>query len=136
MTKNEAIKKKAAELLKDGAVFAFGLSERDHGADIYPTEMKLIPQRDGTYKANGEKYYIGNANVAPMVSNFGRITDPKGRISGVKDKSDYVFFVANYSKKNYDLVKNVVSSQNYVGYYALRDYVINESDILSKGADA
>jgi acyl-CoA dehydrogenase len=136
MTKNEAIKKRAAQLLKDGAVFAFGLSERDHGADIYSTEMKLIPQRVGTYKANGEKYYIGNANVAPMVSTFGRITDPKGRISGVKDKSDYVFFVANYSKKNYDLVKNVVSSQNYVGQYGLRDYVINESDILSKGADA
>jgi acyl-CoA dehydrogenase len=136
MTKNEAIKKKAAQLLKDGAVFAFGLSERDHGADIYSTEMKLIPQRDGTYKANGEKYYIGNANAAPMVSTFGRITDSKGKITGVKDKSDYVFFVANYSKKNYDLVKNVVSSQNYVGQYALRDYTITEADILSKGADA
>lgn len=98
--------------------------------------MKLIPQADGTYTANGEKYYIGNANVAPMVSTFGRITDPKGRISGAKDKSDYVLFVANYSKKNYDLVKNVVSSQNYVGQYALHDYAITEADILSKGADA
>lgn len=136
MSKNEELKKKAAQLLKDGAVFAFGLSEREHGADIYSTEMKLIPQADGTYTANGEKYYIGNANVAPMVSTFGRITDPKGRISGAKDKSDYVLFVANYSKKNYDLVKNVVSSQNYVGQYALHDYAITEADILSKGADA
>lgn len=136
MSKNEALKKRAAQLLKDGAVFAFGLSEKEHGADIYSTEMKLIPQRDGTYKANGEKYYIGNANVAPMVSTFGRVTDPKGEISGAKDKSDYVFFVANYSKKDYDLVKNVVSSQNYVGQYALRDYAVTEADILSKGAEA
>jgi acyl-CoA dehydrogenase len=136
MSKNEKAKKRAAQLLKDGAVFAFGLSEREHGADIYSTEMKLVPQAEGTYRANGEKYYIGNANVAPMVSTFGRITDSKGKISGVKDKSDYVFFVANYGKKNYDLVRNVVSSQNYVGQYALRDYAITESDILSKGADA
>jgi len=136
MSKNEELKKKAAQLLRDGAVFAFGLSEREHGADIYSTEMKLIPQADGTYRANGEKYYIGNANVAPMVSTFGRITDLKGRISGAKDKSDYVLFVANYSKKNYDLVKNVVSSQNYVGQYALHDYTVTEADILSKGADA
>jgi acyl-CoA dehydrogenase len=136
MSKNEQLKKRAAQLLKDGAVFAFGLSEREHGADIYSTEMKLIPQADGTYKANGEKYYIGNANAAPMVSTFGRITDAKGRISGVKDKSDYVFFVANYSKKNYDLVKNVCNSQNYVGQYALRDYAVTEADILSKGVNA
>jgi acyl-CoA dehydrogenase len=136
MSKNEQLKKKAAQLLEDGAVFAFGLSEREHGADIYSTEMKLIPQADGTYRASGEKYYIGNANVAPMVSTFGRVTDPEGRIAGVQDKSDYVFFAANYSKKNYDLVKNVVNSQNYVGQYALRDYMVTEADILSKGANA
>nr|MDO8082867.1 acyl-CoA dehydrogenase [Candidatus Freyarchaeota archaeon] len=136
MSKNEGLKKKAARLLKEGAVFAFGLSEREHGADIYSTEMKLIPQADGTYKADGEKYYIGNANVAPMVSTFGKITDAEGRISGTRDKSDYVFFVANYSNKNYDCVKNVCNSQNYVANYALRDYSITEADVLSKGVDA
>jgi acyl-CoA dehydrogenase len=136
MSKNEGLKKKAAQLLKEGAVFAFGLSEKEHGADIYSTEMKLIPQADGTYKANGEKYYIGNANAAPMVSTFGRITDAKGRISGTRDKSDYVFFVANYNNNNYDLIKNICNSQNYVANYALHDYPITEADILSKGVDA
>ena len=29
--------------------------------------MSLVPQPDGTYLANGEKYYIGNANLARMV---------------------------------------------------------------------
>ena len=61
MSANEALKEKAAQLLLDGEVFAFGLSERLHGADIYSTEMTLSPQDDGTYLANGEKYYIGNA---------------------------------------------------------------------------
>ncbi|MCK4688324.1 MAG: acyl-CoA/acyl-ACP dehydrogenase, partial [Candidatus Lokiarchaeota archaeon] len=80
MSKNEEAKKKAARLLRDGAIFAFGLSEQAHGADIYGTEMALTPQEDGTYRANGEKYYIGNGNEAEMVSNFGKFADKDGNI--------------------------------------------------------
>jgi acyl-CoA dehydrogenase len=123
---NEALKHRAARLLEDGEVFAFGLSERQHGADIYATEMSLAPQADGSYLANGEKYYIGNANVAPMTSTFGKLS-PSG---------DYVFFVADYRKKGYDLIKNVTNSQSYVGNFALHDYPIGEADILSRGQAA
>ena len=56
-----------------GGVFAFGLSEKEHGADIYSTDMMLNPQGDGTYKADGDKYYIGNGNEAALVSTFGKI---------------------------------------------------------------
>lgn len=124
MSQNEALKQKAARLLQEGAVFAFGLSERDHGADIYSTEMSLAPQPDGSYLANGEKYYIGNANAAPMVSTFGKLGD------------EYVFFTADYRQKEYDLIKNVTASQNYVGQYKLSDYPIAEDEILSLGQNA
>src|SRR4030042_5231602 len=40
MSPNEAAKQRAARLLRDGAVFAFGLSERAHGAAVYSTEMR------------------------------------------------------------------------------------------------
>ena len=90
--------------LKEGHVFAFGLSERAHGADIYSTEMALTPRSDGTYRANGEKYYIGNGNIAEMVSTFGKIAGT----------DEYVLFSANYRHKNYELVKNIVNSQSYV----------------------
>ena len=126
MGDNEEQKKRAARLLKDGQVFAFGLSERDHGADVYSTEMSLTPQPDGSYLANGEKYYIGNGNIAEMVSTFGKMAD----------SGDYVFFVANYSHKNYELVKNVVNSQSYVADFILKDYPISENEILSKGQSA
>ncbi len=36
---NDAARRRAAELLDDGAIFAFGLSEKAHGADIYSTDM-------------------------------------------------------------------------------------------------
>ena len=47
MSRNEEAKQRAARLLKDGAMFAFGLSERQHGADIYSTEMTLTPSPTG-----------------------------------------------------------------------------------------
>lgn len=126
MSLNEDAKQRAAQLLRDGAVFAFGLSERAHGADVYSTEMRLTPHGDGTFRANGSKYYIGNANKAEMVSTFGKMSD----------SGDYVFFVANYQKKEYELIKNVVASQNYVGEYALADYPVREADILERGQEA
>ncbi len=126
MSKNEKMRKKAAELLQSGSVFAFGLSEREHGADVYSTSMTLKDNGDGTYVANGSKYYIGNANAADMVSTFGHI----------ENTDDYVFFVANYQNPNYDLVKNTVNSQNYVGEYRLVDYPISEDDILERGSEA
>ncbi|PJB81252.1 MAG: acyl-CoA dehydrogenase, partial [Acidobacteria bacterium CG_4_9_14_3_um_filter_49_7] len=110
MSDNEIAKQKAARLLKEGAIFAYGLSEKEHGADIYSTETKLTPVDEGNYLANGEKYYIGNGNEAAMVSTFGKVDDGSG---------DYVFFVTNFEHKQYELKKNVVSHQEYVANFAL-----------------
>ncbi len=123
---NEGLKRKAAQLLEDGAVFAFGLSERQHGADVYATEMVLTPQADGTYRANGEKYYIGNGNEAPMVSVFGKIAG----------SDEYVFFSADYRDPRYRLIQNVCDSQSYVANFGLQDYPVTEADILSRGQAA
>ena len=73
MGTNEAVKKKTAKLLAEGGIFAFGLSEKSHGADLYSSEMLLIPQDDGSYLARGSKYYIGNGNCAALVSTFAKI---------------------------------------------------------------
>ena len=42
-SENEAARRRAAELLDGGSIFAFGLSEQAHGADIYSTDMVLTP---------------------------------------------------------------------------------------------
>ena len=73
MSRNEELKRRAGRLLEDGGIFAFGLSEREHGADIYSTEMTLTPVGEGRYVANGRKYYIGNGNAAALVSTFGKL---------------------------------------------------------------
>jgi acyl-CoA dehydrogenase len=124
MSRNEAVKRRASQALKDGGIFAFGLSERAHGADVYSTEVRLTPTGEGTYTASGRKYYIGNANKAAMVSTFGRLGD------------DYVFFVVDPAHEKYECVQNVCNSQNFVGEFALHDYPVTDADILVRGQDA
>lgn len=129
MGKNEAVKKKTAELLANGGVFAFGLSERTHGADLYSSEMVLVPQGDGSYLARGSKYYIGNGNCAALVSTFAKI----------EGTGEYVFFVVDPKHEKYECVKKIDTSgvrQAYVAEYALHDYPITEADILSRGEHA
>ena len=125
MSKNQAIRERTAKALENGGIFAFGLSEKTHGADIYSTDMVLTQDGDG-FRANGRKYYIGNGNEAAIVSTFGRIDGT----------DDYVFFAADPRHANYHLVKNVVASQNYVSEFELRDYPVASADILHRGRDA
>lgn len=126
MGENEDVKQKTAGLLENGEIFAFGLSEKEHGADIYASDMTLTPQPGGGYLANGRKYYIGNANQAAIVSTFGKLAD----------SGDYVFFAVDSQHPRFELVKNIVNVQSYVAEYALHDYPVAEADILSRGKDA
>ncbi|MFW9921235.1 MAG: acyl-CoA dehydrogenase [Candidatus Thorarchaeota archaeon] len=134
MSKNEEVKRKTAHLLKEGGVFAFGLSEKEHGADIYSSEMFLKTVGEGKYEARGSKYYIGNGNVASLVSIFGKTdvpSDPEDTKYG-----SYVFFVADSQHEKYECVRNLVAVQSYVAEYKLNDYPITTEDILSTGRDA
>src|SRR6202022_4650353 len=128
---NIKAKERAAEQLEAGGVMAFGLSEREHGADIYNTDMVLTPSEEEgvVFRASGEKYYIGNGNVAGMVSVFGRRTDVDGA-------DGYVWFVAESGHENYQLIDNVVHGQMYVSNFRLSDYPVREEDILCTGPDA
>ncbi|WP_033263520.1 acyl-CoA dehydrogenase [Amycolatopsis vancoresmycina] len=125
---NDVARKRAAEALDAGGVGAFGLSEKDHGADIYSSDMVLAKDGDG-YRATGSKYYIGNGNCARTVSVF-------GRIDGVEGPDQYVFFYADSEHPNYHVVKNVVPSQMYVAEFRLEDYPVRAEDILHVGAEA
>jgi acyl-CoA dehydrogenase len=134
ISNNEGVKRRTASLLQEGGIFGFGLSEKEHGADIYSTEMLLVPQDDGTYLANGRKYYIGNGNEAALVSTLGKIKKP-GEVETDKYKH-FAFFVVGSKHGRYQVVKNVVNSQSFVAEYALSDYPIEETDVLAKGRDA
>ena len=126
MSRNRDAQARAKRLLDDGNIFAFGLSEKEHGADIYASDMIVTRLADGSYSASGGKYYIGNANKAAMVSVFGKMAD----------SGEYIFFIADSQHPNYRLIKNTVYSQNYVAEFHLDNYRFTEADVLHKGDDA
>lgn len=126
---NPATRKRAAAALAGGGVAAFGLSEKEHGADIYSTDMVLTPNADGGYSASGGKYYIGNGNCAQTVSVF-------GRVAGVEGPDQYVFFYADSTHPNFEVVKNIVPTQMYVAAFNLNDYPVAEDDIMHRGSAA
>ena len=126
MSPNESIKRTAGQLLADGGIFGFGLSEKAHGADLYSSEMMLTPMGEGQYRADGGKYYIGNGNKAALLSTFGKNSD----------NDEYVFFSVRTDHPNYKCIQNVINSQMYVSEYALEGYPLTDGEILSTGRDA
>ncbi|MEU8900759.1 acyl-CoA dehydrogenase [Nocardia sp. NPDC048505] len=141
---NATAKAKAAALLDSGEIFAFGLSEKEHGADVYSTDMVLEPAPGGGYTATGSKHYIGNGNLAAMVSVFGRradkpIIDSATALESKPTQDDYegyLFFVADSRHPDYQLRRNVVDSQMYVAAFDLERYPVAEEDILHRGEAA
>lgn len=127
---NAAAKELVGDLLADGAVFGFGLSEQHHGADIYSTDMVLTRSGDG-WRASGPKYYIGNGNVAGRLAVFGRFADDDPDFPG-----EYAFFLVDTSHPAYVLEKNVVASQMFVAAFRLEDYPVEQADILHTGKPA
>ncbi|BBX01987.1 acyl-CoA dehydrogenase [Mycolicibacterium moriokaense] len=134
-SENKDAKLRAADDLENGEVMAFGLSERSRGADVYNTDMILTPASEEDrangilYRATGEKYYIGNGNVASMVSVFGRRGDVEGQ-------DGYVWLVADSRHDDYHLIDNVVHMQIYVSTFRLENYPVREEDILHTGVEA
>ena len=134
-SENKDAKLRAADDLDAGEVMAFGLSEREHGADVYSTDMVLTPAGEEDvangilYRASGEKYYIGNGNVASLVSVFGRRDDVDGQ-------DGYVFFAADSRHENYHLIDNVVHMQIYVSTFRLENYPVRAEDVLHTGVEA
>jgi len=130
LSDNDAARTKVAGLLDAGNIFGFGLSEREHGADIYSSDMILTRSGDG-FTANGGKWYIGNGNAAGRLSVYGKFADDDPQHPG-----EHVFFLVDPSHPGYELLKNVVAGQMFVAAFELHDYPVAPEDILHVGKAA
>lgn len=129
MGDSEEQKRELAQDLKDGYVFAFGMSEKQHGADLYSNEAHITALGDGKYRADGEKYYIGNAHIASKISTCG-----KNATTG-----EYCNWVVDSRHPNYKYVKDIEVpeiGQCRVGSYQMIEYPIERKDILKMGDEA
>ncbi len=128
---NDEARRRVAGLLDEGHIFGFGLSEREHGADIYSSDMILTRTADGGFTASGGKWYIGNGNAAGRLSVFGKFADDDPQHPG-----EYAFFLVDPSDSRYELLKNVVAGQMFVAAFNLHEYPVAAEDILHVGKPA
>lgn len=130
ISENAEAKAQVGKMLEAGSIFGFGLSEKEHGADIYSTDMILTRSGEG-WTASGGKYYIGNGNLAGRLSVFGKFADDDPEYPG-----EYVFFLVDTQHEAYKLEKNVVHSQMFVAAFDLENYPVTQSDLLHIGKPA
>ncbi len=126
---NEAQKKELAQQLKEGHVFAFGMSEREHGADLYINETNILPIGDNKYIANGTKYYIGNSSRAPKIAVF-------GRNAKTGDFACWVVDCRNRHCKYCGDIEVVGMFTGQLGEFEMIEYPITDADILETGKAA
>lgn len=123
----------AVRTLEEGGVFALGLSEKEHGSDLYSGSFRLRKAPSGDYLANGKKYYIGNANVATIISVLALKDDSKS-------KDSFVFFALEpKGAKGFKDVKKIGTlgvRSAFVGEFAVEDQPIARDRVLSEGAAA
>ena len=82
-----------------------------------PPTWCSAPDGDGGFRATGGKYYIGNGNVAGLVSVFGRRADVEG-------PDGYVFFAADSRHPATTWSRTSCTSQMYVSEFRLEDYPV------------
>ncbi len=131
LSANDKARKQVGELLDEGNIFGFGLSEREHGADIYSSDMILTRNEVGGFTATGGKWYIGNGNAAGRLSVYGKFADDDPEHPG-----EHVFFLVDPSHSGYELLKNVVAGQMFVAAFNLHGYPVAPEDILHVGKPA
>lgn len=129
MGSNEEQKHELAQQLLDGHVFAFGMSEKEKGADLYANACTLTPDGKGGYVANGNKYYIGNGHIAPKITTLGKNSET----------GEWVYWVVDSQHRNYNYVKRIETpglGQAVVAEYEMIEYPITDKDILTVGNKA
>ncbi len=136
MSGNEALKQEAVAELERGGLFAFGVSERAHGSDLLANEFTATPAGPSGWRADGSKYYIGNANAACMISVLAR----KGGASGSTKRAPFVFFALRPREapafRDVRKIRTLGIRAAYVGEFEVRGHPFPEGDIVSQGHEA
>jgi acyl-CoA dehydrogenase len=132
------LKREAVAALEAGALFALGVSEKDHGSDLLATEFTLKESESGEFIANGRKHYIGNANCATIISVLARIEALNAKPDRAR-RAPLAFFALRTSSPAYGSVKKIRTigiRQAYVGSFQVKDHTVTQNDFFAEGRKA
>jgi acyl-CoA dehydrogenase len=138
MSSNEVLKKEAIAKLEAGGLFAFVVSERAHGSDLFANEFTVKPAGAGDWLADGEKYYIGNPNAACMISVLAKKGDAVP--AQAARRWPFVFFVLRPRETpafwNLRKIRTLGIRTAFVGEFEVTGHSFPEADVLSQGREA
>lgn len=132
MSENEPLKREAIAILERGGLFALGVSERAHGSDLLGNEFAVRPNAANELVANGSKYYIGNANVAAMITILAKHTDGQPHRSR---RSPMMLFALRNGKpeaaSNARKIPTFGIRSAFVGEVDVKDHRLAATDIVA-----
>ncbi len=138
MGSNEGLKREAVAGLEKGALFAFGVSEKEHGSDLLASEFTVATREPGRLVANGSKYYIGNANCASIISILGRKGDDR-HANRTRRATPILFALRPAQSKGFGGVRKIGTlgiRSAFVGEFEVKDHPLPETDLIAEGREA
>lgn len=152
MSSNEALKKEAVAKLEAGGLFAFGVSERAHGSDLFANEFTVKQAGAAGWIADGRKYYIGNANKACMVSILAKhVASDAGparsaafqdapQAAGASKRLPFAFVAIRPDQapafRNVRKIRTLGIRSAYVGEFEVKGHPFSAKDVICQGRDA
>ncbi len=138
MGSNDGLRREAVELLQRGELFAFGVSEREHGSDLLGNEFTVRESSPGQFVARGKKYYIGNSNCAGMISILARKQSARSR--GNPRRAPMMLFALRPGQSpamtKAKKIRTIGVHSAFVGEFEVNDHPFDESDIVAEGRAA
>ena len=138
MGSNSALKQEAVAALEAGAMFALGVSEKEHGSDLFGNEFTVTQIAPGRLIARGSKYYIGNSNCAAIISILARKVDQP--VNGRVKRAPFVVFALRPQQssgfKDNRKIRTLGVRAAFVGGFEVKDHELPETDLIAEGRDA
>src|SRR5262249_49853557 len=138
MSSKEDLKREAIARLEAGGLFAFAVSEKAHGSDLFANEFTVKPAGAGDWLADGQKDYIGNANAACMISVLAKKGDAVP--AHAARRSPFVFFALRPQEtpafRNLRKIRTLGIRAAFVGEFEVQGHSFAEADVLSQGREA
>jgi acyl-CoA dehydrogenase len=138
MSQNEALIREAVARLEEGKLFAFGVSEKAHGADLLANESVASPAAPSGRLANGAKYYIGNANCASIITVLAKEVESVD--SDRTRRAPVVLFALRPGEspafQNLRKIRTLGVRTAFVGEFEFKNHALPDGDIISEGREA
>jgi len=137
MGTNTKLKKEAVAAMEAGHLLGFGVSEKDHGSDLLANEFTVAESENGRFVANGTKYYIGNTDVASMISILGR---RPGGTGGHANRAPFMMIAVRPGQtaafRSLGKIRTLGVRAANVGSFELKNHLVPADDVIAEGRSA